>query len=235
MRSLADILPTPVKKHFSTDGPHVRGLVIVYTIGVVLHLIPAVRPALFILTPLTLFVCGAWVILRILVAGQRRFFFWLIGCYAFTFAAEAAGVATGKVFGPYEYGRVLGPMVLDVPLVIGLNWVLIVLGVTSFCTSLVKKYLPKKTVTRIMLFLVPGFAGLVIVLFDFIMEPAAIELGYWEWFWDGIPPQNYAAWFAIAVVTAAWYVLFKVTINTRLPVIYVLIQFVFFILLRLFL
>jgi putative membrane protein len=71
------------------------------------------------------------------------------------------------------------------------------------------------------------------VLFDFVMEPVAIALSYWTWQAASIPWQNYAAWFAIATLSALAFNLFKLRVETRLPLAYVAIQLVFFLVLRL--
>lgn len=47
--------------------------------------------------------------------------------------------------------------------------------------------------------------GLIATAFDWIMEPVAIGLDYWTWAGGDIPLQNYAAWFAIALVSSYLY------------------------------
>jgi putative membrane protein len=38
--------------------------------------------------------------------------------------------------------------------------------------------------------------------FDYLMEPAAIKLGYWVWQGSVIPFQNYLAWFVLGLLFA---------------------------------
>ena len=52
-------------------------------------------------------------------------FFCLIA-YFVGFIIEALGVYTGMIFGQYHYGATLGPKLLDVPLVIGANWLTLI-------------------------------------------------------------------------------------------------------------
>ena len=193
-----------------------------YIMGLIFHAVPYTLPLVKIITPYFLLIFGA----ALLLASGRD-----IGSksaavmalmYAFTFAMEAAGVATGKVFGPYSYGSVLGLKLLDVPLVIGFNWVLIMIGLNSG----LERYLPRSG------YAVPVIAAAGAVLFDWIMEPAAIALGYWSWHEGVIPTQNYIAWFLIALVCGMAMCIFRLRIRSRLPLFYVAVQAVFFIVLR---
>jgi putative membrane protein len=147
--------------------------------------------------------------------ARLRLIVWIVLTYAVTFALEAIGTATGLVFGPYDYGNVLGVMVLAVPVVIGFNWVLVVLGALR-----IVQRLPWWAA-------IPG-AAVLTTAFDFLMEPAAIHLGYWTWHWDGIPPQNYLAWFLISFTAAVAYRALRIRIPSKLPAYYMLIQAVFF-------
>ena len=38
------------------------------------------------------------------------------------------------------------------------------------------------------------------VTLDFLIEPVAIELGFWQWHADKIPFENYVAWFILATI-----------------------------------
>lgn len=97
---------------------------------------------------------------------------------------EVLGVKTGMVFGEYAYGQVLGPMLWDTPLVIGLNWLLLVYATGNLAVRL---NLPKV--------LQAGIAALGMTLLDVMIEPVAMRLGFWSWGWGTVPLQNYLAWF----------------------------------------
>lgn len=151
---------------------------------------------------------------------RRRLLLWVLLTYLITFTLEAVGTATGLIFGPYNYGDVLGFMVLSVPVVIGFNWVLVVFGAL-------------KMVERLPAALaVPG-AAIITTGFDYLMEPIAVHLGYWTWYWDGIPPQNYLAWFVTSFVAAVGFRALRLRVPTRLPAFYLIIQSLFFLALRL--
>lgn len=101
--------------------------------------------------------------------------------------AEVIGVASGLVFGDYLYGDILGPTIGGVPIAIGSAWVMMTLFSLASFNSLS---------VWIRLFA----AAVMATLFDALMEPAAVQLGYWEWANGHIPFQNYFAWFVLALV-----------------------------------
>lgn len=186
------------------------------------------------MTPGVLWVCGVFVTVFSLrevraegpgaASGRRarlkvRAAVWIAVTSGVTFLLEAAGVHTGAIFGDYSYGDVLGASLFSVPLVIGFNWVLVVLGGLRAVQNL-----PGWAA-------VPSAAGIT-VIFDWILEPLAIRLGYWSWNWDGVPPRNYLAWFIISMFAAALFRMLRIRLVSRLPVYYLAIQTAFFVALR---
>jgi putative membrane protein len=75
-------------------------------------------------------------------------------------------------------------------------------------------------------------AALVSVLFDIILEPVAITLGYWQWSTVSPPLSNYCSWFVIVFILTIVYGHYKVSLNLILPRFYLFVQAVFFILLQ---
>ena len=198
-----------------------------FTVGVVGH---ALYPALMVrLTPPVLWFYGLLTAALAILGSHSsragrgsvrpRFLAWVVITYLVTFALEAIGTETGAVFGPYTYGDVLGLSVIGVPLVIGLNWVLVVLG-------------GLRVVQKLPAWAAVPAAGVLTTAFDFLMEPIAVGLGYWTWHWDGIPPQNYLAWFVISSAAAAVYRSLGIEFRSRLPAYYLAIQAAFFLALR---
>jgi bisanhydrobacterioruberin hydratase len=105
------------------------------------------------------------------------------------FLVEAAGVYTGVIFGEYQYGHVLGVKLFDSPLMIGINWLMLI----YFVYHIMKK-------TRWPSWLQITGGALLMVLYDIILEPVAIRMNMWSWSGGDIPIQNYVAWFIISVV-----------------------------------
>ncbi|MCB2197851.1 carotenoid biosynthesis protein [bacterium] len=106
------------------------------------------------------------------------------------FAVETIGVKTGLLFGNYLYGDVLQPQVMNVPIAIGFAWLAVLLSAHAISQRLIPYTLRGMTLIRIVI------TSLLMVLFDAIMEPVAVQLGYWSWD-RGIPLQNFIAWFLI--------------------------------------
>jgi len=140
--------------------------------------------------------------------------------YILTFLLEVAGVKTGYIFGNFYYGDVLGLKLFDVPLVIGFNWSIIILGAIGIASRIHKSALQIALLT-----------GTFAVLFDIMLEPVAIKLGYWTWSGGFIPLQNYYAWFAISFFASLFGSKLKLELENSFFIYYFLIQFTYFILL----
>jgi len=192
-------------------------LVSFFALGVRWDALPATFPLMMAITPYVLFLFGFFVFASALPEGGARLVFWACVTFTVTFAVEAAGVATGKVFGDYSYGDVLGLKVFGVPLLIGFNWTVVVLGIASAVTRFVNH--------RPFAVLIIAAGG---VFFDWVMEPVATGLGYWSWGGGIIPFQNYLAWFAVGLAAATGYVLSNIRLRAVYPPFYVLIQLAFF-------
>ncbi len=106
------------------------------------------------------------------------------------FFAEVIGVATGKVFGEYAYGKNLGFKVLEVPVIIGINW-----AVLSFiCSGLADKLTIKSTYIK------AAIAALLMLFFDFFIEQSAPNFDFWAFEAPTVPLQNYITWFVLAYI-----------------------------------
>ena len=207
-------------------------LAALFAVGAAGHALPAALPLMLAVTPGFSLLTGALVVAPSLAAGGRRFAGWVAGAYALTFLVEAAGVATGAIFGDYVYGPALGWQWGGVPLLIAFNWVMVVNGAVCLAGRIVP---PRAGVGRKVA--VPLLAGLIAAAFDGVMEPVAIRLDYWTWADGTIPFQNYAAWFALAAILAAAHprqlrTARDLGTHGRLAGIYVAMQAVFFMALR---
>ncbi|MEX0883704.1 MAG: carotenoid biosynthesis protein [Cyclobacteriaceae bacterium] len=117
--------------------------------------------------------------------------FWLFVFLAFSLgmAAEIIGVKTGMVFGSYHYGKALGIQVFGVPLMIGINWFLLVYLSGGIFDRLLNNDI------------IAALAGaMLMVIMDLIMEPVAVKLNFWAWEHQEIPFSNYLGWFITAFI-----------------------------------
>ncbi len=115
---------------------------------------------------------------------DRKIIFYLISIAAVGYFLELVGVNTGKIFGVYQYGNALGVKLFKTPLLIGLNWLMLI-----YCAFVVSdKILSYKYIKAII-------GASILLAYDIILEPIAIELDMWRWETAHVPLQNYAIWF----------------------------------------
>jgi len=135
---------------------------------------------------------------------------------------EILGVSTGVIFGEYTYGTVLGPKIAGAPIMIGVNWAILL-----FASAGVAKFFFKTKIQRWI------FGSSLMVLLDIFIEPIAISLHWWQWS-AGIPGLlNYVAWFAVSVVMHGLYFALIEEQKNLLAARIFTIQFTFFLLLNL--
>ncbi len=198
-------------------GKHIF-VYIIFLVGIIGHAFSQTFDLMVALTPYTLIVMGTFVLYHAIKEHSTPLLIWAAGTYAITFILEAFGVYTGLIFGGYNYGNVLAPSFLGVPLVIGYNWVFVILGAASIAHHSFTRSFPFALLT-----------GLIAVLFDILLEPVAIQLGYWTWDTGYVPLQNYAAWFAISFAAASMLKQFRISFYTPVSIHYFIAQGVFFI------
>lgn len=191
-------------------------LYVVYAVGIIGHLYTPSREYMLMLTPYTLLLTGGVVLSKVL-PHNITLVKWIVIVYIVTFALEVFGVKTGLLFGSYEYGDVLGPKLFETPLLIGFNWVLVILGGVLLSSKFISNN-----------FLIVLFTPLLTVLFDFFLEPVAIKLNYWMWFRGEIPVQNYLAWYAISLLAVFFFMQSKIEVKSTIPIHYFAIQIFFF-------
>jgi bisanhydrobacterioruberin hydratase len=163
-------------------------------------------------------------------------------CFAVGISVEIIGTSTGYLFGEYTYGKMLGIGIKNVPLVIGINWFIIMYccGITVH-TILEKLSAKLETMTgapspALKILSIVSDGAMLAVVFDWIMEPAAIKLGYWKWLGDGeIPAYNYMTWFVISTLLMLVFSLLKFSKQNIFAVNLLMIMMMFFMLIRTFL
>jgi putative membrane protein len=139
------------------------------------------------------------------------------------FIIEAIGVNTGALFGEYAYGPTLGIKIWDTPVMIGMNWLLLIYSCWMF-TGLF-------TQNRWLRYLTGS--GLM-VIYDIALEPVAIRLNMWNWTEGAIPLQNYTGWFFTSLILFIILDLTNKSIRNKIAPALFIIQFVFFVVLNIF-
>ena len=172
-----------------------------------------------LLTPFNLIACGfvLWINHSENSGGFRWF---LLTVFVLGFVVEYLGVTYGWIFGQYSYGATLGPKLAGVPVIIGLNWLLII-----YCVSVLTDLLPMPLSAKV----VSG--ATLAVLIDTLMEPVAMRYDFWSWHQGSVPVQNYLGWFTVSLVMISVYHVFRVKAENRLALPYYFIQLFFFLVL----
>lgn len=143
-------------------------LIIIYAVGfagIGLEL----KPALVNGTPLNLLL-SLTVVLFFDTHKVKTLFWFSILVFALGYGIEVIGIQTGKIFGTYSYGEILGYKVWDTPLMIGVNWLLLVISAGNLVDQIFSnsnKFLKITIAATLMLFL------------DFLIEPVAIHWTMW--------------------------------------------------------
>jgi bisanhydrobacterioruberin hydratase len=164
-------------------------------------------------------------------------------CFAVGIYVEIVGTSTGLLFGNYSYSKNLGPAFKNVPLIIGINWCIImyccgasVHYLFAKLSAKVKEVTGSVTSSALQLFSTVTDAALLAVFFDFILEPAAIKLGYWQWLDDStVPAYNYMCWFIISAFLQLLFGILKFDKQNKFAVHLLMIMSLFFLLIRTFL
>lgn len=123
-----------------------------------------------------------------------KFYDWIFCIFTISLVIENIGVKTGAIFGNYKYGPILQPFFISVPISIGFAWINTLLPSMVIADQLLGKWRKPNP------FLITIVTALLMVIFDYIMEPSAVKLGYWSWEGGEIPIQNYAAWFVLGSI-----------------------------------
>ncbi|NEQ48701.1 MAG: carotenoid biosynthesis protein [Leptolyngbya sp. SIO3F4] len=190
-------------------------LFVLHAVGVA-GLVSEYRSWFQLLTPANLLIS-----LGILLWAHRgkNTVFWITaaGIFAAGFLLEVMGVNTGFPFGTYSYGPTLGWKLWDTPLMIGVNWLMLIIACGSAANRVPLPWYIKVLVG----------AGLMVLL-DFMIEPVAIALDFWSWEGDTIPFRNYVSWFVASVILLWAYFRLPFGKTNKVGGSLYIIQFVFF-------
>lgn len=115
------------------------------------------------------------------------------------FAVEVLGVHTGFPFGHYRYDGGLGPAVFDVPVVVGLAWLMM-----AHPCVVVADRVARNSAARVAAAAV-GLAG-----WDVFLDPQMVDARHWHWSdpsphlpgVDRVPLSNLGGWLLVATVVS---------------------------------
>ena len=213
--------------------------VLFHTVGIV-GILFFKSDAVIRLTPLNLLLSFC---LLLWTQENKNIFFWLFAIVIMLigFAVEVIGVNKGLLFGDYNYGEVLGFKLKQVPVVIGVNWFIVIYCSGISITALLQKIIKPISSTQaepapvLKAISVISDGATLAVLFDWLIEPVAMKLGFWKWANDDVPLYNYICWFGISLLLMILFRFSPFEKRNKFAIHLLLIQVMFFLLLRTFL
>jgi uncharacterized membrane protein len=193
-----------------------------YTVGLILYFIPATRSLFIHIIPYTIILVATpvfvyhkdWNIKTLLV---------LISIFTISMLIEIGGVASGKLFGVYAYSTSLGVKIWNVPLVIGLNWVILVYG----SHAILSKFTSNSWL-RIL------GASVLMIVYDLVLEQIAPVLNMWIFESKDPPLRNYLMWLILSILFQSIIEIFSVNTDNRPARALFILQTAFFSILILF-
>jgi putative membrane protein len=131
---------------------------------------------------------------------------------------ELIGVKTEMIFGTYYYGESLGFKLFDIPLMIGVNWIILV-----YSTAAIAELFPFSKYLKVFI------AAILMVALDYFIEPFAIKHDLWHWAQEVVPFQNYVGWFVTSVLMQLLFFNLHISKNNLVAVWLYVLQGLFFI------
>jgi bisanhydrobacterioruberin hydratase len=195
-------------------------LAIFYLVGIAGFIYAPTREFFSRLTPLALLLSAGFLVWFHQPKFQLKMLLAFGFIFIFSFLVEAIGVKTGVIFGEYIYGKGLGIKVLETPLLIGLNWLMLV-----YCTKIIAEQISGDSTIQLF------FAPFLMVIYDLILEQAAPLLNMWSWADEKIPVQNYISWYLLAFLFHLLLQKTKTQFSNKLAGPVFVIQFLFFVIL----
>lgn len=196
-------------------------LLILYIVGAVGMLMPSTRTSFVQLSALNLAISFAGLIAS-RKTDRTTFIVFLSIAFVIGITVELIGVHTSYLFGSYYYGNSLGWKWYGVPVIIGLNWG--ILTVTS--AAVIHRLQFNKHIEAIL-------SAILMVVFDYILEPVAIKLDYWQWTEGEIPVFNFICWMGVSYLLQWIYQRMRLAEVNKVAESLFLMMFIFFTLLML--
>lgn len=194
-----------------------RFLVVLYAAGLIGMNIESTQALFVSLVPLTLWLTG-FICVYFFPKTDVKTYIILAGIAVAAWFLEVVGVHTGKIFGSYHYGQTLGFKIQNVPLTIGINWLILVIATNA----VVEEWGIGGKIGKAAL-----GAGLMTAL-DLLIEPVAIHFDFWHWQGEQVPIQNFGAWWLASYFFHWIYLSENLQSKSSLFRLIALLQFMFF-------
>lgn len=214
-----------MNKAFSEkDWFFIRNIIVFYVVGIIGFSIKYTYSIFIHLTPVVLLMSLALLFYydRNNITTKKILFYVFI--YISSLFIEMYGVNTGILFGDYTYGKGLGIKIVETPILIGINWVLMIYITSSIFTKLKPNFISQVIIPSSLM-----------IGYDIIMERAAPKIDMWSWANDTIPLQNFLMWGGLAILFHSIRYFLKIEIKNKMATPIFIAQvllFIFIILLK---
>ena len=152
------------------------------------------------------------------INNKKHSIFFLFMTFFWGFLSEIVGVHTGLIYGSYSYGNSLGIKILNVPLIIGVNWII----TTAICGTIASK-LRVRSHFKILI------AILLMIFLDLFIEPVAPKIDMWSFSdYESAPLSNYITWAIVSLPLQFYFIIKKLEFNFTLAVNLYISQLFFF-------
>jgi putative membrane protein len=195
-------------------------IILFHLVGLTGLLIPSLREQFLHLVPYHLLLMMAVIIFSHQNLDSRLVLF-VVCVFIAGYGVEWLGVNKHLLFGNYQYGQTLGFQLSGVPLIIGVNWFLLIYS----AGVLMQRSRLKNMLLRVMA------GALLLVLLDMLIEPVAIRLDYWHWAGGIIPSSNYYCWFFVSAFMLVSFERLRFKQQSIVAPVFLVTQFVFFVVL----
>lgn len=197
--------------------PLILIIILFHLVGLIGLAIPSTRLLFLHLVPWHILL-----MLIIIVYSHRpfngRFIVFALLTFLSGIILEWIGVHKNWIFGNYTYGASLGFKLDAIPLIIGVNWFLLVYSTGVLMQRAKARNLFFRVIT----------GAFILVLLDLIIEPVAQRLDYWHWANNIIPLKNYLGWLLVSGAMLFIFYKFNFKKQTIVAPVFLLVQFVFF-------
>lgn len=196
-------------------------IILFHIVGLYGFLTPSLVPIFKQLVPFHLLLMLA---LLFVSSGSksRNIVMFYSGIYLAGFFVEVLGVNTGLIFGEYRYGATLGLKLWNTPVLIGVNWLILVYSIGVV--------LEKYQVANKLIFATIGAVAMVLI--DFLIEPVAVKFDYWSWSNEIIPLQNYLGWFIVSFIMFLFFSVMEFKKQNPCAIVLLVSQAAFFLILN---
>ncbi len=192
-------------------------IILFHVVGLTGFFIAPVRPLFLHIVPFHILLMFGMIIYSYGRADSRLLLF-VLTIYIIGYSGEWIGVHKNWIFGDYTYGKTLGVKLGDIPVVMGLNWFLLIYAAAVLMQRSRIRYIA----VRVML------GALILVALDVLIEPVAMRFDYWQWTDLAVPLNNYIGWFAISAVSLLLFEGFKFKKQSIAAPVLLITQFFFF-------